>query len=54
MELRVEPVTFPEVIQFNYEELKAEITSSTEMYKNLVYTDDQIDDAKKKRAELNK
>lgn len=27
MELRVEPVTFPEVIQFNYEELKAEITS---------------------------
>lgn len=54
MELRVEPVTFPEAIRFNYEELKAEITSSTEMYKNLVYTDDQIDDAKKKRAELNK
>jgi len=54
MELRVEPVTFPEVIQFNYEELKAEITSKVEMYKNLVYTDDQIDDAKKKRAELNK
>lgn len=54
MELRVEPVTFPEAIRFNYEEMKAEITSSTEMYKNLVYTDDQIDDAKKKRAELNK
>lgn len=54
MELRVEPVTFPEVIQFNYEELKAEITSSTEIYKNLVYTDDQIGDATKKRAELNK
>lgn len=54
MELRVEPVTFPEAIRFNYEEMKAEITSSTEVYKNLVYTDDQIDDAKKKRAELNK
>lgn len=54
MELRVEPVTFPEAIRFNYEEMKAEITSSTEMYKNLVYTDDQIDDAKKKKAELNK
>ena len=54
MELRIEPVTFPEAIRFNYEEMKAEITSSTEMYKNLVYTDDQIDDAKKKRAELNK
>ena len=55
MELRVEPVTFPEVIQFNYEELKAEITSKVEMYKNLVYTgSDQIKDAKADRAELNK
>lgn len=54
MELRIEPVTFPEAIRFNYEEMKAEITSSTEIYKNLVYTDDQIGDAKKKRAELNK
>ena len=55
MELRVEPVTFPEVIQFNYEELKAEITSKVEMYKNLVYTgSDQIKDAKADRAALNK
>ena len=55
MELRVEPVTFPEVIQFNDEELKAEITSKVEMYKNLVYTgSDQIKDAKADRAALNK
>ena len=55
MELRAEPVTFPEVIQFNYEELKAEITSKVEMYKNLVYTgSDQIKDAKADRAALNK
>ena len=55
MELRVEPVTFPEVIQFNYEELKAEITSKVEMYKNLVYTgSDQIRDAKADRVALNK
>lgn len=55
MELRVEPVTFPEVIQFNYEKLKAEITSKVEMYKNLVYTgSDQIKDAKADRAALNK
>ena len=55
MELRVEPVTFPEVNQFNYEELKAEITSKVEMYKNLVYTgSDQIKDAKADRAALNK
>lgn len=55
MELRIEPVTFPEVIQFNYEELKAEITGKVEMYKNLVYTgSDQIKDAKADRAALNK
>ena len=55
MELRVEPVTFPEAIRFNYEELKAEITSKVEMYKNLVYTgSDQIKDAKADRAALNK
>ena len=55
MELRVEPVTFPEVIQFNYEELKAEITSKVEMYKNLVYTgSDQIKAEKADRAALNK
>lgn len=55
MELRIEPVTFPEAIRFNYEELKAEITSKVEMYKNLVYTgSDQIKDAKADRAALNK
>lgn len=55
MELRVEPVTFPEAIRFNYEELKAEITSKVEMYKNLVYTgSDQIKDAKADIAALNK
>lgn len=55
MELRVEPVTFPEAIRFNYEELKAEITIKVEMYKNLVYTgSDQIKDAKADRAALNK
>lgn len=55
MELRVEPVTFPEAIRFNYEELKAEITSKVGMYKNLVYTgSDQIKDAKADRAALNK
>ncbi len=54
MELRVQKPTFPEVIQFNYEELKQEITLKASDYVNLVYTEEQIQDAKKDRAKLNK
>lgn len=54
MELKVKTPTFPEVISFNYEELKQEITAKTSDYLNLVYTDDQIQLAKKDRATLNK
>lgn len=54
MELKVKTTTFPEVIEFNFEELKQEITERASAYVNLVYTDDQIADAKKDRATLNK
>lgn len=54
MELRVEPVLLPEQILFNYEELKTELVKKTEEYSTLVYTDDQIKDAKADRASLNK
>lgn len=54
MELRVQKPTFPEVIQFNFEELKQEITKKSADYMNLVYTEDQIQEAKKDRATLNK
>ena len=54
MELKVKTPTFPEVIEFNFEELKQEITERASAYANLVYTDDQIADAKKDRATLNK
>lgn len=54
MELKVNTPTFPEVIEFNFEELKQEITERASAYMNLVYTDDQISDAKKDRATLNK
>lgn len=54
MELKVKTPTFPEVIDFNFEELKKEITERASNYVNLVYTDDQIQDAKKDRATLNK
>ena len=54
MELRIEPITFPEVIKFNFDELKQEITDKVAMYNNLVYTEEQVKEAKADRASLNK
>mgnify|MGYP004458517895 CR=1 FL=1 len=54
MELRVNEVAIPEKIDFNYEELKSELTSKVSFYETLVYTDDQIKDAKADKANLNK
>ena len=54
MELRIEKITFPEVIDFNFEELKQEITNRVAMYANMVYTEDQVKHAKTDRANLNK
>lgn len=54
MELKIKTPTFPEVIEFNFEELKTEITKKASDYVSLVYTDDQIKDAKKDIAALRK
>lgn len=54
MELKVKTPTLPEVISFNYEELKQEITEKVSTYTDLVYTEDQIKDAKKDMAMLRK
>lgn len=54
MELRVNEVAIPEKIDFNYEELKAELSSKVSFYETLVYTDDQIKDAKADRVKLRK
>lgn len=54
MELKVKSITFPEAIEFNFEELKEEITKKSETYLNLVYSDEQISEAKKDRSQLNK
>ncbi|MBP5298203.1 MAG: DUF1351 domain-containing protein, partial [Lachnospiraceae bacterium] len=54
MELRVKQITLPEAIEFNFEELKNEITARTSAYVGIVYTDDQIKDAKKDVAMLRK
>lgn len=54
MELKVNEITIPEAIQFNYEELKQELTEKVGMYETMVYTDDQIKEAKADKANLNK
>lgn len=54
MELRINPYQTPEQILFNYEELKAELLQKAEHYASIVYTDDQIRDAKADRANLNR
>jgi hypothetical protein len=54
MELRINTWKSPEVIDFNFEELKEEITNKSALYKNMVYTDETIKDANSDRALLNK
>ena len=54
MELKINEFQTPEKILFNYEELKSMIQEKVQMYETMVYTDDQIKDAKADRAKLNK
>lgn len=57
MELKIynpsEENGFLKAIEWNYEELKAELSQKLEQYKGLVYTEDQIKEAKADRAKLN-
>lgn len=41
-------------IKWNYEDIKAEVLEKLKNYQNLVYTDDQIPEAKADKAKLNK
>lgn len=57
MELKIYNPTedgFVKAIEWNHEEIKKEVSEKVEYYKNLVYTDDQIKEAKADRATLNK
>lgn len=54
MKLKMNEMQLPEQITFNYEELKQELTEKVSHYETLVYTDDQIKEAKADRANLNK
>ena len=54
MELRINEIAIPQEIKFNYEELKAELAEKVHTYETIVYTDDQIKEAKADKANLNK
>ena len=54
MEMKVNEVIIPEQITWNYDEIKAELTQKIQHYETLVYDEDQIQEAKKDRAALNK
>lgn len=57
MELEIYKPTesqFIQVIEFNYPELKAQLSENLEKYKGLVFTEDQMAQAKKQRADLNR
>lgn len=57
MELKIynpsEESGFLKAIEWNYEELKAELVKKLEYYNGLVYTEEQIKEAKADRAKLN-
>lgn len=53
MELKVKDYQLPAKIEFNFEELKSELAEKLHTYETMVYTEDQIKDAKSDRAKLN-
>ena len=54
MEMRVNELVLPEQITWNYEELKAELEEKVKTYEVMVYTEDQVKDAKADVASLRK
>ena len=54
MQLEVRPYDLPSALTFNYEELKAALTEKCREYEMMIYSDDQIRQAKQDRADLNR
>lgn len=54
MQLEVSEIKALEPIKFNFEQLKQEITTKVENYKNVVYSEENIKEAKADRANFNK
>ena len=54
MQLEIEQYQLPEEIKFNFDQLKNEISLAVNKYEGLIYSDDQVQEAKKDRADLNR
>lgn len=54
MDLKVNEYQLPEIKFANFEEVRAELATKIETYKNMVYTESDIKAAKADRADLNK
>lgn len=54
MELKIQPITLPQAIEFNFPELKRELEDKVSVYANMVYSEDQIKIAKTDIASLRK
>ena len=54
MEIEIKEYKLPAEIKFNFEELKQEVVAKCNLYESMVYTEDQIKDAKADKASLNK
>ena len=54
MEIEIKEYQLPAEIKFNFEELKQEVVAKCDLYGSMVYTEDQIKDAKADKASLNK
>lgn len=52
MELKINDYQLPQPIEFNYDEILAWVQERTEIYKNMIYDDTQISQAKSDRAAL--
>lgn len=54
MELIVKQFSVPSAVEFNYDELKQALAEKCEEFTGLVYVDENIKDAKKDKADLNR
>ena len=54
IELRVNEVAIPDALTFNYEEIKMQLAETLQRYETMVYTPEQMKDAKADKAALNK
>lgn len=54
MELRISEYSMPTTIDFNFEEIKSELSEKVQLYKSLVYSENEIKNAKADKSALNK